>query len=118
MDEVWAAVSDGGQLQWIADDRDLLRSLARAFVFVRTMIFLERALFEATHTPAATTTLMSMVAGESTRTTAGALVAEKFQPYFDHQDNACKAAIDEALAAIRDRVGREVTCPDATRSTR
>ena len=47
-DEVWAAMSDGGELQWIKDP-GLLRQLARSYLYVRTIIFLERQFFEITH---------------------------------------------------------------------
>jgi hypothetical protein len=112
MDEVWSAVSDGGQLAWVADDAELLRRLARAYVFVRTIIFLERQLFESTHQPGAAISLQIQRGGESRRISTGEIAAEKFKPYLEHQDVMCLAAIDEALAAIHDRLGHEVACPD------
>jgi hypothetical protein len=44
-DEVWAAMSDGGELRWITDAA-LLRQMARSYHFIRTAIFLETQVFE------------------------------------------------------------------------
>ena len=112
MDEVWSAVSDGGQLQWVADDSELLLQLARAHVYVRTMIFLERELFDATHSPTSVATFMSTGAdGQSRRTNPGEIIATRYAPYFDHLDQVSIAAINEAQAMMRKRLGQDVTCP-------
>lgn len=46
--ELWKALSDGGELQWIRD-LDLLNVIATAYHNIMMTIFLEEKFFEATH---------------------------------------------------------------------
>lgn len=85
-DEVWAAMSDGGELRWI-EDPDLLRQLARSYLFVRTNIFLERQLFEVLHYPG-----MMIQQGDPPEKRIGR--------YLSGLDKVVRAAMDEGLAAI------------------
>ena len=95
MDEVWAAVSDGGQLQWVTDV-EVLRRLARAYVFIRTVIYLERQAFEIMHYPGA----QLGVRTDQGQMSAAQQQVKKIEGYLDHQDSTCIAAIDEALAVL------------------
>lgn len=49
-DEVWGALSDGGEIKWI-DDLDLLAHLAAAYHEIKNTIFLERKFLETLHFP-------------------------------------------------------------------
>jgi hypothetical protein len=84
-DEVWAAMSDGGELRWI-EDPALLRQLARSYLFIRTVIYLEKQIFEIRH-----------YAGMRIQ---GSNPEGNISGYLDHLDGVCMAAIDEGLAAI------------------
>jgi hypothetical protein len=87
MDEVWSAISDGGELKWV-NDPEILRQLARSYVFIRLHVYLERQLFELRHYPG------PMIASNDAEV--------RLIGYFnDRIDEVCRAAIDEALAAIR-----------------
>jgi hypothetical protein len=89
MDEVWSAMSDGGQLEWIVD-AELLRRLARAYVFIRTIIYLEKQWFEAAHFPG----LVALPPDSSL--SPGSRITQ----YLEHQDRVCIDAIDEALDLV------------------
>jgi hypothetical protein len=109
MDEVWSAMSDGGQLQWIRDT-DLLRQVARAYVFIRTVNFLEKSAFEIKHFPGQQRLpVESGGVSDPSQTALGQVIS-----YLDHQDVVCLAAIDEALAKVNAVIGEPVgdECPD------
>lgn len=89
-DEVWAAMSDGGELRWV-NDPDLLRQVARAYVFVRTNIFLERRAFEIIHYPG------MRIQGHDPE--------KRILDYLNNLDHVVTAAMDEAIAAIDSVVG-------------
>jgi hypothetical protein len=90
-DEVWSAMSDGGQLQWIRD-APLLRRIARAYLFTRTIIYLERQVFEIEH-----------FAGQrSYEPNVRESPQGRISAYLLQQDGVCAAAIDEALGPIGD----------------
>lgn len=96
MDEVWSAMSDGGQLQWITD-LEVLRRLARAYVFVRSVIYLEKQAFEVTHYPGTRAVL------EDTWTKGqrkADLPRDRIVGYLVHQDRVCVDAINEALQLL------------------
>ena len=94
-DEVWSAMSDGGHLQWV-DDLGLLRRLARAYVFIRTIIYLEKQAFEVIHYPGTRAVLEDeWGSGPQSR-----LPADRIKGYLIHQDERCIAAIDEALELV------------------
>jgi uncharacterized membrane protein YccC len=96
MDEVWSAMSDGGQLEWITD-AEVLRRLARAYVFIRTIIYLEQQAFEVIHFPGTRAVLeIQWTEGQP----AKGLPADRIVDYLNHQDEVCIAAINEALAMI------------------
>jgi hypothetical protein len=109
MDEVWSAMSDGGQLQWVRTP-DLLRQVARAYVFIRTIIFLERELFDIAHYPGQRTPPPEAFGKPDYSQTPERRVLS----VLDHQDVVCEAAIDEAVAAINAVIGDPVgdECPD------
>jgi hypothetical protein len=109
MDEVWSAMSDGGQLQWIRDT-DLLRQVARAYVFIRTIIYLERSAFEIMHFPGQQR--FQVESGGKTDPSQSPL--GQVVSYLDHQDFVCIAAIDEALVKINVVVEEPAgdDCPD------
>lgn len=92
-DEVWAAMSDGGELRWVADPA-LLRQIARSYLYARTIMYLEKEVFAARHYPG------MQVAGPSGKTNA-TVVAETVTGYLDHLDGVALAAFDEALAPIK-----------------
>ena len=84
-DEVWAAMSDGGELRWISDP-NLLRKIARSYWYIRTVIFLERQWFGITHFAG------MRIAGNDPE---GRIVT-----YLGDVDRECAASINEGLAAI------------------
>jgi hypothetical protein len=92
-DQVWVALSDGGELRWV-EDPALIRQIARGYLYVGTINFLERQAFELIHSPTRT---MRFAGGVHP---VDAQLA-KITSYLDHQDGVATAAIDEALAAIR-----------------
>lgn len=85
-DEVWSAMSDGGELRWVADP-DLLRRLARSYLYVRTNIFLERQFVEIVHFP-------------GMRVQDSNPPESRIQGYLTGLDPVVNAAIDEGIAAI------------------
>jgi hypothetical protein len=96
MDEVWAAMSDGGQLEWITDT-EVLRRLARAHVFIRTIIYLEKQAFEVIHYPGTRAVLeIPWTAGQQPND----LPSTRIAAYLTHQRVVCIAAIDEALELV------------------
>ena len=102
MDEVWAAVSDGGQLQWVGDV-EVLRRAARAYVFIRTIIYLERQVFELAHHPSPTLITKDGPVG------AADAPIKQIVSYLDHQDRVCLAAIDEAFEVLDPILGPRST---------
>jgi hypothetical protein len=91
-DEVWTAMSDGGELRWI-EDPALIRQIARSYLYVKTIDHLERKVFDLMHTP-------SVGIAVKTQQPLHRSIIEKIVGYLDHQDGVAMAAIDEGLAAI------------------
>ena len=107
MDEVWTAMSDGGQLKWITDTA-VLRQLARAYVFIKTIIYLEKQAFEVIHFPGTRAVLeIPWTAGQP----ANDLPSTRIGAYLTHQRRVCIDAIDEALLLVDPLLGNDAAGP-------
>jgi hypothetical protein len=90
--EAWRALADGGELKWI-EDPELIDRFARAYHRIETTTMIEQAMYAYMNNPATPEAIALYGAGPRLQTLADT-VAE--------QDEHTIAAIEHALAAIRD----------------
>jgi hypothetical protein len=92
-DELWNALSDGGELQWIRD-LQLMYAISLAYHYVRRIIFFERRYLEIMYSPAS-----PMVDTSTPRNDLAGLLLEVDSPTQQYINNALQE-IEKSIVAL------------------